>query len=259
MEATHKYRTIFSYLMHFFINLFLPEKTLNMNIPDIIIAIDGYSSTGKSSFAKLIAKEFGFTYLDSGALYRCVTLHALEKGLIGEDGQIDKEALLEELKTLDVHFESGPQGSAAYIGDRPVEGEIRSLRVSEHVSPVSTIPEVRAFVDARLHEFGRKGRIVMDGRDIGTSVFPNAEIKIFMTADPQVRAQRRFDEMKAKGQDPDFQAVLDNLLERDYIDSHREVSPLSQAEDAVVLDNTYMTFDDQMRWIRQLIEERFPA
>ena len=161
------------------------------DIPDITIAIDGYSSTGKSSFAKLIASELSFLYLDSGALYRAVTLYAIENGLIGEDNSIDVPALAEALKTLDVHFENHGRGSRTYIGDRCVEQKIRSLKVSGKVSPVSAVPEVREYVNAKLREFGRDGRIVMDGRDIGTTVFPNAELKIFMTADPMVRARRR--------------------------------------------------------------------
>ena len=224
-----------------------------MQIPDIIIAIDGYSSTGKSSFAKIIANEFSFLYLDSGALYRGVTLFAIEKGHIGDDNTITVPGLTSDLENLDLHF--GPEGT--YIGDRCIEQEIRSMRVAEKVSPIATVAEVRAFVDRKLREFGKNGRIVMDGRDIGTTVFPEAELKIFMTADPMVRAMRRSEEMKAKGMDADIQEVLKNLQERDYIDSHREVSPLTQAEDAIVLDNSHMTMEDQMTWLKGIIKERF--
>ena len=224
-----------------------------MQIPDIIIAIDGYSSTGKSSFAKLVANEFSFLYLDSGALYRGVTLFAIENGHIGQDNTINVPELESALETLDLHF--GPEGT--YIGDRCIEQEIRAMYVAEKVSPIATVAEVRAFVDRKLREFGKNGRIVMDGRDIGTTVFPNAELKIFMTAEPMVRAQRRADEMKAKGMEADLQEVLKNLQERDYIDSHREVSPLSQAEDAIVLDNSYMTMEDQMTWLKGILKERF--
>ena len=224
-----------------------------MQIPDIIIAIDGYSSTGKSSFAKLVANEFSFLYLDSGALYRGVTLFAIENGHIGQDNTINVPELESALETLDLHF--GPEGT--YIGDRCIEKEIRAMYVAEKVSPIATVAEVRAFVDRKLREFGKNGRIVMDGRDIGTTVFPNAELKIFMTADPMVRAQRRADEMKAKGMEADIQEVLKNLQERDYIDSHREVSPLSQAEDAIVLDNSDMTMEDQMTWLKGILKERF--
>ena len=224
-----------------------------MQVPDIIIAIDGYSSTGKSSFAKIIANEFSFLYLDSGALYRGVTLFAIENGFISEDNTIDIPALDKALDNLDLHF--GKEGT--YIGDRCIEKEIRSLAVASKVSPIATVAEVRAFVDRKLREFGKNKRIVMDGRDIGTTVFPDAELKIFMTADPLVRARRRAAEMEAKGDKTDLQDVLKNLQERDYIDSHREVSPLTQAKDAIVLDNSEMTMDDQMDWIRKIIAERF--
>ena len=223
-------------------------------IPAITIAIDGYSSTGKSSFAKRIARELDFHYLDSGALYRAVTLYALEKGYISPEGNIDTASLEIDLQSLDVHFDE--QGRTC-IGGRCVENEIRTLRVSGKVSPISTIPQVRDYVNRLLRLCGKNGRIVMDGRDIGTTVFPNAELKIFMTADPMVRASRRAAEMQAKGEKADLDEVLANLKERDYIDSHREVSPLTQAPDAVVLDNSSMTMDDQMEWVLDLIEKRF--
>ena len=225
--------------------------------PDIIIAIDGYSSTGKSSFAKLIAKEFSYLYLDSGALYRAVMLYAMENGMISANGDIDVPALVSKLPELDIHFEYTPEGSHTYIGDRCVDSLIRTIEVSSHVSPISVLPEVRNFVDRKLVEYGKNKRIVMDGRDIGTSVFPNADLKIFMTADDNVRAERRLKEMQASGKAPDFEAVLKNLKERDYIDSHRETSPLRKADDAIVLDNSNMTMDDQMVWIRGLISDKF--
>ena len=224
-----------------------------MQIPDIIIAIDGYSSTGKSSFAKIIANEFSFLYLDSGALYRGVTLFAIENGFINDACQMDVPGLEKALEGLDLHFGKG----GTYIGDRCIETEIRSMAVADKVSPIATVPQVRSFVDRKLREFGARKRVVMDGRDIGTTVFPNAELKIFMTADPLVRAHRRAEEMAAKGDDADLEAVLKNLQERDYIDSHRETSPLTQAEDAIVLDNSYMTMDDQMQWLKNLISEKF--
>jgi cytidylate kinase len=161
--------------------------------------------------------------------------------------------LTEALTDLDLHF--GQNGT--YIGDRCIENEIRSLEVAGKVSPIATVAEVRDFVDRKLREFGRKKRVVMDGRDIGTTVFPEAELKIFMTADPMIRAQRRADEMIANGEDVDIQAVLQNLQERDYIDSHREVSPLTQAADALVLDNSHMNMDDQLEWLKGIIKERF--
>ena len=224
-----------------------------MHIPDIIIAIDGYSSTGKSSFAKIIADEFSFLYLDSGALYRGVTLFAMEAGLISDDNAIDVPKLTEALKDLDLHF--GKEGT--YMGERCIEKEIRSLEVAGKVSPIATVPEVRAYVDRKLREFGKNRRIVMDGRDIGTTVFPDAELKIFMTASSLIRARRRAEEMRAKGIEADIEEVLKNLEERDYIDSHREISPLTKADDAIVLDNSDMTMDDQMEWLKEIISTRF--
>lgn len=228
-----------------------------MHIPDIIIAIDGYSSTGKSSFAKLIAKEFSFLYLDSGALYRAITLYAMEHDMVLADGSIDTRSLVAALPDIDIHFEYAPEGSRTFIGDRCVEKEIRTIEVSSHVSPVAVIPEVRDFVDDILVGYGKNKRIVMDGRDIGTAVFPHADLKIFMTANVNVRAERRLKEMRASGQNPDFNEVLENLKSRDYIDSHREKSPLRQAEDAVVLDNSDMTLEDQMVWVKNLVKEKF--
>ncbi len=228
-----------------------------MNVPDIIIAIDGYSSTGKSSFAKSVASEFSFLYLDSGALYRGVTLYAMENGFIDEDCQIDLPALSAGLETLDLHFEDHGDGSQTYMGSRCIEKEIRTLTVSGKVSPIATVAEVRSYVDRKLREFGKKKRVVMDGRDIGTTVFPDAELKIFMTADPMIRAQRRALELQAKGEQADIQDVLKNLEERDYIDSHREVSPLTKAADAVVLDNSHMTMEEQLIWIEELVKKRF--
>ena len=228
-----------------------------MTVPDIIIAVDGFSSTGKSTFAKLIAKEFDFLYLDSGAMYRGVTLHAMENGMINSEGAIDTPALLASLSGLDVHFRNTPEGTSTFIGERCVEKEIRTLAVSSHVSPVSAIPEVRAYVDARLRHFSEGGRVIMDGRDIGTTVFPNAEVKIFMKADDNVRAQRRYDEMVGKGENPSFEDVLANIRERDYIDSHRETSPLTQAPDAFVMDNSDMTLHEETVWMRGLLQGKF--
>lgn len=228
-----------------------------MHIPDIIIAIDGYSSTGKSSFARLIAAEFSFLYLDSGAMYRGVTLFAIENGMIDNEGNVDSALLEEKLPSLDLHFICSAEGNLTYMGDRCIEREIRSLAVSDKVSPVAAVPCVREYVDCKLREFGKKKRVVMDGRDIGTTVFPDAELKIFMTADPEIRARRRTDELKAKGEDVSFSDVLKNIRERDYIDSHRETSPLTKAEDALVLDNSSMTMEDQMEWVRNVIRERF--
>ena len=186
-----------------------------------------------------------------------MTLFAQEKGYITEDGVIDEEALQAHLPELDLHFEYTPEGSKTFIGDRCVEGEIRSLKVSGQVSPISAIAFVRAFVDDKLHQAGAAKRVVMDGRDIGTTVFPDAELKIFMTASTEVRTQRRYDEMVSKGETPDWEAVKANLLERDYIDSHREVSPLARAADAFVLDNSDMTLKEEVVWTEGLIHGRF--
>jgi len=228
-----------------------------MQIPDIIIAIDGYSSTGKSSFAKLVAKELSFVYLDSGAMYRAVTLYALENGIISSNGDIDEQALRDGLKSLDIHFEYTAFGSRTYCGERQVEDEIRTMRVSSYVSPISAFAFVRNFVDNKLHEMGSKGRIVMDGRDIGTTVFPQAQLKIFMTASDQVRANRRFEELKAKGTATSLEEVMQNLKERDYMDSHRETSPLRRAEDSYELDNSKMTMEEELAWIKGLIQGKF--
>lgn len=224
-----------------------------MRVPDIIIAIDGYSSTGKSTFAKLVAKSFDFLYLDSGAMYRGVTLFAQEQGYINADNVISDE-LQPALADLDLHFENGTQ---LFMGQRCIEPFIRTMAVSAQVSPVAAVPWVRSWVDDRLHKFSEKGRVVMDGRDIGTTVFPNAELKVFMVASDNVRAQRRFDELQAKGENPVFEEVLANLLERDYIDSHRETSPLSQASDAFVMDNSEMTISEEITWIQGVIQGKF--
>lgn len=224
-----------------------------MTIPDIIIAIDGYSSTGKSSFAKLVAAGFGFLYLDSGALYRGVTLFAQRMGLIGEDNVVS-DALETALEGLDLHFSA--EGKTC-IGEDCVEREIRSMKVSSQVSPIAAVPYVRAFVDRKLHELASSGRVVMDGRDIGTTVFPNAQIKVFMTASLEVRARRRYDEMVAKGEKPDLEQVAANLQERDYIDSHRSTSPLKQAADAFVLDNSQMSMGEELAWLRGVVQGKF--
>ncbi|MBQ5582409.1 MAG: (d)CMP kinase [Bacteroidales bacterium] len=224
-----------------------------MRVPDIKIAVDGYSSTGKSSFAKLLAKKFDFLYLDSGAMYRGVTYFAQQNGYISPDNVIS-DSLKDALKELDLHFEVGSQ---LYMGAECIESQIRSMTVSSQVSPIATVPYVRAWVDERLHAFSEGGRVVMDGRDIGTTVFPDAEIKIFMTASAEVRAKRRYDEMVAKGQNPDLQEVLENLQQRDYIDSHRETSPLKKADDAYTLDNSDMTMQEELAWVQGLIQGKF--
>jgi len=224
-----------------------------MQIPDIIIAVDGYSSTGKSSLAKKIARKFSFLYLDSGALYRGVTLFAMEERFISRLGTVSEE-LKKSLETLDLHFDADGR---LCMGPRCIEPQIRTMEVSSQVSFIAAIPYVRAWVDEKLHEFGRRGRIVMDGRDIGTAVFPDAQLKIFMTASEQVRAQRRYDELVSKGESPLLEEVVKNLRERDYIDSHRETAPLRRAEDAFELDNSDMSFEEELAWVQGLIQGKF--
>lgn len=224
-----------------------------IRVPDIIIAVDGYSSTGKSSFAKLLAQKFDFLYLDSGAMYRGVTLFAQEGGYITADGRIS-DKLEVALEGLDLHFR-GSDG--LYMGVRHIEREIRTMGVSDQVSPIAAVPYVRKYVDGRLHAMASKGRVVMDGRDIGTTVFPAAELKLFMTARPEVRAQRRFRELEAKGEKAVYEEVLENLQRRDYIDSHRESSPLRRAPDAYELDNSDMTLSEELAWAQGLIQGKF--
>ena len=227
----------------------------------ITIAIDGHSSCGKSTMAKDLAREIGYIYIDSGAMYRCCTLFCMREGLINPDGSIQTEELERRMKDIRVSFRLNPETGRpdAYLNDECVEREIRTMEVSSHVSPVAALPFVRAAMTAQQQEMGREGGIVMDGRDIGTAVFPNAELKIFVTASDEIRAQRRYDELVAKGEKPDFDAVLENLRERDRIDSTRAVAPLRQAEDALVLDNSHMTIPEQKQWLLdQFYKETHP-
>lgn len=221
----------------------------------IVIAIDGFSSCGKSTFAKAIAAKLGYIFIDTGAMYRAVTLYALEHGAI-RSGIVDEEAVVRLLPEMTISFRFNPERGASDIyvnGDR-VEGKIRTIEVSNCVSAVSAIAEVRQKLVAMQQEMGRKRGVVMDGRDIGTVVFPDAELKIFMTADPRVRAQRRYDELTAKGDTVSLEAIEQNVRDRDYQDMHRAISPLRQAEDAIVLDNSAMTVEEQMVWVMERIE-----
>ena len=210
----------------------------------IIIAMDGHSSCGKSTMAKTLAKAIGYTYIDTGAMYRAVTLYAMRRGFIGKDG-IDEDALRKELPQIKVSFghENGQQYTI--LNGENVERQIRGMEVSNNVSPISAIGFVREAMVQLQREMGKKGAIIMDGRDIGTTVFPNAELKIFVTASDEIRARRRFDELTMKGENPVYEDVLKNVRERDYIDSHRAVSPLRKADDAIVLDNSNMTIEQQ--------------
>lgn len=230
-----------------------------MDTKKIIIAIDGYASTGKSSFADMIAEHMGYLHLDSGALYRAVTLYAINHDMIDERNHIDTDRLRDSLDDIKVSFRDtdGDSKFETFLGGRNVSKRIRRMDVSNSVSPIATLPFVRDFVDGELRKMGADGGVVMDGRDIGSKVFPNAQLKIFMTADIEIRARRRYDEMVASGKEVSLEEVVKNLSDRDYIDSHRAVSPLVQAEDAVVLDNSHMTLEDQMRWFDALMEERF--
>lgn len=217
----------------------------------ITIAIDGHSSCGKSTMAKDLARKLGYIYVDTGAMYRAVTLFALRNNLFNADGTIKTEELEKRMDEICISFKFNPEAGRpdTYLNGELVEQEIRSMEVSSHVSPIATLPFVRTAMVAQQQKMGEQKGIVMDGRDIGTVVFPNAELKIFVTASAEVRAQRRFDELKQKGMEADFEEILKNVQERDYIDSHREVSPLRKADDALELDNSYMTIEEQNKWL----------
>jgi cytidylate kinase len=223
----------------------------------IVIAVDGFSSCGKSSFAKLIAKKLGYLFIDSGAMYRTVTYALIKENLIS-NGKVNMEQLPSFLASLKVGFKLNPEVGKheATLNDVVVENAIRTLEVSNHVSIVAAIPMVREKLVREQQRLGEDKGIVMDGRDIGTVVFPNAELKLFMTADPKIRAERRRLELEQKGEQVTFEEVLANIEERDHIDQTRDASPLRKADDAIVLDNSHMTIDEQMVWVEKLIEER---
>lgn len=215
----------------------------------IIIAIDGHSSCGKSTFAKAIAARLGYIFIDTGAMYRAVTLYALENGAITM-GIVDESRIEAMLKYIDIDFRFNPARGASdiYVNGDLVEGKIRTIEVSNLVSAVSSIGAVRQKLVAMQQEMGRKGGVVMDGRDIGTVVFPNAELKIYMTADPMVRAERRYKELTAKGDNVTLEEVYANVVSRDKADMSRAISPLRKADDAIVLDNSTMSVEEQMSW-----------
>ncbi|MCR5077006.1 MAG: (d)CMP kinase [Prevotella sp.] len=217
----------------------------------IVIAIDGFSSCGKSTMAKDLAKEIGYIYVDTGAMYRSVTLYALRNRLFNEDGSIREDELRAKIPDISIGFQLNKDSGRpeTYLNGENVECEIRTMEVSAHVSPIATLSFVREALVGQQQRMGKEKGIVMDGRDIGTVVFPNAELKIFVTAAADVRAQRRYDELKAKGMDADFDDILRNVQERDYIDSHRETSPLRKADDAIELDNSHMTIAEQKQWL----------
>lgn len=222
----------------------------------ITIAIDGFSSTGKSTLAKQLAKHLGYIYVDTGAMYRAVTLFAMQNGYISNEF-FDKETLINSLPFIKLHFQFNADLGFAemYLNDVNVEKEIRTIEVSNFVSKVAEVSEVRSKLVEQQQEIGKDKAIVMDGRDIGTVVFPNAELKIFMTASAETRAQRRFDELQAKGDSVTYEEVLKNVQDRDYIDTHRNDSPLVIAEDAIEIDNSYLSREEQFQAVLELVEE----
>jgi len=221
----------------------------------ITIAIDGHSSCGKSTMAKDLARELGYTYIDTGAMYRAVTLFAMRKGLFAEDETIDTETLQGLMGEVSIAQKNIEGKTITFLNGEDVEKEIRSLEVSSHVSPIAALPFVREKMVEQQRQMGREGGIVMDGRDIGTVVFPNAELKIFVTASAEVRAQRRYKELIEKGMPASYEDILKNVTERDYMDSHRAVSPLRPADDAVILDNSNLTIAEQKQWLLDLVEK----
>jgi cytidylate kinase len=223
----------------------------------LIIAIDGYSSCGKSTFAKSIARELKYIFIDSGAMYRAVTLYCIRRNFIGKNG-INTQGILDEIKDINIDFFHNPDINEheTFLNSENVEKEIRSMEVAAHVSRISQIHEVRSRMVELQRQIGINKGIVMDGRDIGTVVFPDADIKIFMTASIDIRAGRRFDELKGKGVIADFEEIKRNIIARDIADENRDISPLRRADDAFILDNSRMTVADQMLWVQQIIEKK---
>ena len=217
----------------------------------IIIAIDGFSSCGKSTMAKDLAHELGYIYVDTGAMYRCVALYALQHKLFLKDGEINIPELEAAMPNINISFKLNKETGRpdTYLNNENVENKIRTMEVSSHVSSIAAIPFVREALVAQQQKMGKDKGIVMDGRDIGTVVFPNAELKIFVTASPEVRAQRRYDELMEKGMEADYNEILENVKQRDYIDSHRDVSPLRKADDAIELDNSNISIEEQKQWL----------
>lgn len=227
----------------------------------ITIAIDGFSSCGKSTMAKDLAKKLGYVYVDTGAMYRAVTLYAMRNGLFNADGSVKTADLERQMNKINITFKLNKTAERpnTYLNDELVENDIRTLEVSNHVSQIAAVPFVREAMVAQQQRMGKDKGVVMDGRDIGTTVFPEAELKVFVTASAEVRAQRRYDELKEKGMPADFNDILKNVQERDYIDSHREVSPLRKAPDAIELDNSHMTIAEQSAWLMEQVEQKIEA
>ncbi|HAM10293.1 MAG: cytidylate kinase [Bacteroidetes bacterium GWE2_41_25] len=226
----------------------------------LIIAIDGYSSCGKSTFARMIARELNYIFIDSGAMYRAVTLYCIRRKFISGQG-LNTRGILEELKDINIDFIYNPDINTheTFMNSENVEAEIRNMEVTSYVSRISQIPEVRARMVELQRQIGAFKGIVMDGRDIGTVVFPDADLKIFMTAAADIRARRRYDELKAKGINIDFEEIKRGIIARDIADENRDISPLRRADDAIVLDNSRMTVDAQMQWVREIIEKKINA
>lgn len=227
----------------------------------ITIAIDGFSSCGKSTMAKDLAKKLGYVYVDTGAMYRAVTLYAMRNGLFNADGSVKTADLERQMNKINITFKLNKTAERpdTYLNDELVENDIRTLEVSNHVSQIAAVPFIREAMVAQQQRMGKDKGVVMDGRDIGTTVFPEAELKVFVTASAEVRAQRRYDELKEKGMPADFNDILKNVQERDYIDSHREVSPLRKAPDAIELDNSHMTIAEQSAWLVEQVEQKIEA
>ena len=223
----------------------------------MIVAIDGPAGSGKSTIAKEIARQLGFNKLDTGAMYRAVTFYALRHQLFKADGEVDAASLQRAMPDIRISFQFNKQTGKpdTYLNDELVEQEIRTMQVSEKVSKIAALPFVRTALVTQQQRMGKDKGIVMDGRDIGTVVFPHAELKIFVTASAEVRAQRRYDELQQKGMPARYDDILKNVQERDYIDSHREVSPLRKADDAIELDNSNLTIDEQQQWLLQQVDK----
>ena len=224
----------------------------------ITIAIDGFSSCGKSTMAKDLAKKLGYVYVDTGAMYRTVTLYAMRNGLFNADGSVKTADLERQMNKINITFKLNKTAERpdTYLNNELVENDIRTLEVSNHVSQIAAVPFIREAMVAQQQRMGKDKGVVMDGRDIGTTVFPEAELKVFVTASAEVRAQRRYDELKEKGMPADFNDILKNVQERDYIDSHREVSPLRKAPDAIELDNSHMTIAEQSAWLMEQVKQK---
>ena len=227
----------------------------------ITIAIDGFSSCGKSTMAKDLAKKLGYVYVDTGAMYRAVTLYAMRNRLFNADGSVKTADLERQMNKINITFKLNKTAERpnTYLNNELVENDIRTLEVSNHVSQLAAVPFVREAMVAQQQRMGKDKGVVMDGRDIGTTVFPEAELKVFVTASAEVRAQRRYDELKEKGMPADFNDILKNVQERDYIDSHREVSPLRKAPDAIELDNSHMTIAEQSAWLMEQVKQKIEA